>query len=100
MALNDEYRARLIFGGDGRVAVALTALKGSATAQTLASGVTLPSSVTYGPGTGLEVRLQVVGTSPTTVRVKVWTTGTTEPTTWQRTATDSGPGCRPPARSG
>jgi len=92
VALNDEYRARLILGSNGRVAVALTALKGSATAQTLASAVLLPSSVTLGPGTGLQVRLQVVGTSPSTVRVKVWTTGTAEPTAWQRTATDSSPG--------
>jgi len=86
---NNEYRARLILGANGRIAVALTALKGSATAQTLASAVTLPSSITYGPGTGLEVRLQVVGTAPTTVRVKVWPSGTAEPTSWQRTATDS-----------
>jgi PKD repeat protein len=89
---NNEYRARLILGADGRVAVAITALKGSATAQTLASAVTLPSSISYGPGTGLEVRLQVTGTSPTTMRFKVWPSGTTEPTAWQRTATDSSAG--------
>ncbi|MBN1098038.1 hypothetical protein JKP76_19675 [Blastococcus sp. TML/C7B] len=35
------------------------------------------------------MRLQVVGTAPTTVRVKVWPAGSAEPTEWQRTATDS-----------
>ena len=36
----------------------------------------------------LSTRLQVTGTSPTTVRWKVWT-GATEPTAWQQTVTDS-----------
>jgi hypothetical protein len=35
------------------------------------------------------VRLEVRGASPTTVRAKVWKQGTTEPVTWQRTATDT-----------
>ena len=56
-----------MLGGDGGITVALTALRGSSTAQTIAAGVTLPSSTSYGPGSGLEVRMQVVGTSPTTV---------------------------------
>jgi hypothetical protein len=34
------------------------------------------------------VRFQVTGTAPTTVRVKAWKAGTTEPAGWQLTATD------------
>lgn len=88
-AQNTEYRARLVLGSDGRVDVALTAMRGTSTAQTLAPAVRLPSSTTYGPGSALDVRLQVVGTSPTTVRVKIWPAGTAEPAAWQRTATDA-----------
>jgi hypothetical protein len=54
----------------------------------LAAAVTVPG-VTYSAGLSLSVRLQVTGTSPTTVRARVWVTGQTEPSTWQRTATDS-----------
>ena len=35
------------------------------------------------------MRLQVTGTNPTTIRLKVWPAGATEPTAWQTTATDS-----------
>ena len=40
-------------------------------------------------GTKLSLRLQVTGTSPTTIRAKVWADGTTEPATWQLSTTDS-----------
>jgi PKD repeat protein len=86
---NNEYRGRLVLGSDGRVSVAITALRGSSSPQTLAAAAPLPSPAGYGPGSGLEVRMQVVGTSPTTVRLKVWPSGTAEPSGWQRTATDS-----------
>jgi hypothetical protein len=35
------------------------------------------------------VRAQVVGTNPTTINVKVWADGSSEPSTWQFTASDS-----------
>ena len=37
----------------------------------------------------VHVRLQVTGTDPTTIRLKVWPAGATEPAAWQTTATDS-----------
>ncbi|MBJ7453876.1 MAG: PQQ-binding-like beta-propeller repeat protein, partial [Blastococcus sp.] len=55
VAQNTEYRARLVLSSDGRVDVALTALRGTSTAETLASAVRLPSSTTYGPGSALDV---------------------------------------------
>ncbi|WP_226921605.1 PKD domain-containing protein [Georgenia subflava] len=45
--------------------------------------------VTATAGQLLEVRVQAFGTSPTTVRAKVWTTGTPEPDAWTVSATDS-----------
>ncbi len=37
----------------------------------------------------LQVRLQGEGTSPTTLRMKVWEAGQSEPSSWQLSATDS-----------
>ena len=33
--------------------------------------------------------MQTVGNSPTTLRAKIWKSGTTEPAAWTRTGTDS-----------
>src|SRR4029079_12100141 len=37
------------------------------------------------------MRALVTGVNPTTVRVKAWADGTTQPANWQSTATDSAP---------
>ncbi|MGY1741709.1 MULTISPECIES: PKD domain-containing protein [unclassified Blastococcus] len=88
-----EYQARVVLLADGRVNVSLRALRGSATASTIAAGTTLPvSAVSYAAGTPLNVRLQVTGTSPTQLRVKVWRADQPEPAAWQLSATDSGAG--------
>ncbi len=58
------------------------------------------SGLTYAVGDRLEVRLQVTGTSPTTVRAKVWKSGGTEPTAWTRTSSDSPRASRSPVVSG
>jgi PKD repeat protein len=50
--------------------------------------VTVPG-VTYVAGDQLNVRVQATGSAPTTLRAKVWRVGTPEPTTWQRSVTDS-----------
>ncbi|MBE7163124.1 MAG: PKD domain-containing protein, partial [Williamsia herbipolensis] len=47
------------------------------------------SGLTYQAGTVLDLRLQVSGTSPTTLRAKVWAHGSAEPAAWQLTTTDS-----------
>ena len=50
--------------------------------------VNLPG-VTYTPGTIMQVRLQVFGTNPTTIRSKVWTSAQPEPAGWQASVTDA-----------
>ena len=45
--------------------------------------------MTYAVGDLLNLRVQVLGTSPTTVRAKVWKVGTVEPAAWQRSVTDT-----------
>ncbi len=88
VATNNEYGGRVRVSPTGAVTVQLTALKGSSTVVVLQPEVTLPG-VTYTAGSKLAVRLQVTGTNPTTVRMKAWPAGTTEPVAWQRSVTDT-----------
>jgi hypothetical protein len=64
------------------------ALKGSASPSMIQGETALPA-VTYTPGMRLNLRLQVTGTSPTTLRLKVWPATAAEPTGWQLGAVDS-----------
>ncbi len=82
-----DYRAKLQITSTG--AVSMWVARTSGGTETLLPGGGVVSGLTYAVGDRLEVRLQVTGTSPTTVRAKVWKSGGTEPTTWTRTATDS-----------
>ncbi|NTW38914.1 MAG: PKD domain-containing protein, partial [Cellulomonadaceae bacterium] len=76
-----EYAVRMKFLATGVVTVSAM--------QTGTALVSVNLAGTYTPGDQLQVRLQVVGTSPTTVRAKVWRLGTAEPTAWTVSATDS-----------
>jgi PKD repeat protein len=82
-----DYRAKLQLGSTGTVSLWVSRMSGGT--ETTFSGGGVVSGLTYAVGDRLEVRVQAVGTSPTTLRAKVWKSGTTEPTTWTRTATDS-----------
>lgn len=47
------------------------------------------SGLNYTANAVLNMRLQVTGTSPTTVRAKIWADGQPEPAAWQASVTDS-----------
>ena len=47
------------------------------------------AGLTHTAGAFIRLRAQVSGTNPTTIRIRAWADGTTEPTTWQYTATNS-----------
>ncbi|MBD9698243.1 PKD domain-containing protein [Flavimobilis sp. GY10621] len=79
------YVGRLRVGTDG--SIQLHVGRGVASITALAGGVV--SGLTFEPGTRYRVRLQTTGTSPTTVRAKVWVDGTAEPADWRATVTDS-----------
>ncbi|WP_199424897.1 LamG-like jellyroll fold domain-containing protein [Actinotalea solisilvae] len=83
VAATDYYGARLRLAPDGTVQLHVTRGNGSPVA-----GVVVPN-VVIAPGDRLQVRLQVTGTSPTTLRAKAWEVGTAEPAGWQTTATDA-----------
>ncbi|WEO76945.1 PKD domain-containing protein [Cryobacterium sp. SO2] len=78
----EDYRGRVKVSSTG--AVQLQLLRGATTLK-----ATTIAGLLYATGDQLNVTVQVTGTSPTTLRAKVWLSGTTEPADWQVTATDS-----------
>ncbi|MCC6495442.1 MAG: hypothetical protein IT193_04205, partial [Propionibacteriaceae bacterium] len=79
-----DYRLKVKVDSVGGVTV--YAIR-SAGGETTLSSAFLPA--TYAPGALLNTRLQVTGTAPTTIRARVWLSTSTEPSTWQVSATDS-----------
>ncbi|MEJ5866630.1 PKD domain-containing protein [Pseudokineococcus sp. 5B2Z-1] len=82
-----DYRARVRAQADGTYALSLTRTVGGVETA-LTSAVAVPGARATA-GASLVVRVQAVGSSPTTLRARAWAAGTPEPTTWQRTATDA-----------
>ncbi|MFI7589617.1 PKD domain-containing protein [Spongisporangium articulatum] len=82
-----DYRARVRIGTDGAVSAGVTVSAG--TAETAIGSQAAVAGLTYAAGDKLNVRTQVSGASPTTIRMKVWKAGTTEPAAWTREVTDS-----------
>lgn len=77
----DHLGGRLKLFPDGRVEVH-TVRNGTPLAGGTVTGLT------FAAGDPLLVRVQVTGTSPATIRTRVWAEGTAEPTTWQAVSTD------------
>ena len=82
---NDEFRSKLIFNANGSMAVHASRFVDGAEAS-LAPQVVVPG-LTQSPGTFLNLRTQVTGASPTTIRVKAWADAAAEPAAWQFTTT-------------
>lgn len=81
-----DYQVLARARADKSIGLELKRTEGS-TSTTLA-GSTL-NGLTWEANQKLTVRLQVTGTSPTTVKAKAWATGTSEPEAWQLSASDS-----------
>jgi PKD repeat protein len=79
---SDNYSARVRFEAGNTMRVYI--LRGE---TAIGASYVLPG--TYTAGTELSVRLQVTGTSPTTIRAKVWRSADAEPTAWQLSGTDT-----------
>jgi PKD repeat protein len=82
-----SYAAKTQVTSTGSVTLALSRIS-STGAETVISAATTISGLTYAVGDKLTVRVQAVGSNPTTIRAKVWKTGTTQPAAWQRSVTD------------
>jgi hypothetical protein len=57
----------------------------------IGSAVLVPG-LTHTPGSFIRLRAQLSGTNPTTIRMRAWADGGTEPATWQYSATNSAAG--------
>jgi hypothetical protein len=82
-----EYRAKLRFATNGQVFVQAGAVVNNA--ETAIGSEVLVPGVTHTANGFLWVRAQFVGASPTTIRIRVWADGASEPSTWTYTATNS-----------
>jgi PKD repeat protein len=94
-----DYRAQLKFLANGTVTVALQKAASNGAVTTLGTESVI-TGLTYAVGDSLTIRLQVVGVSPTTLNLKVWKTGTSEPAAWTKTTTDATDGLQAAGRIG
>jgi len=83
-----QYQAKIRFRPDGTIGVGLGRLTTGWAETHLVTERTV-TGVRGVVGQFVRVRVQVTGTSPTTVRAKVWQATATEPSGWTVTATDS-----------
>ena len=81
---------RLVAGGS--VSVTLGRITGTETSLQTRT----VTGLTHVPGTALQIKVQATGTSPTMLRAKVWRVGTTEPTAWTASVTDTAAGLQVP----
>lgn len=84
---SSEYRGKVWVKSTGAVQLQLVSLQSTETTLAAAN----ITGLTVAAGEKLSVRMQVTGSAPTTIRGKVWKTGTAEPAAWQLTATNSIP---------
>ena len=83
-----DYRLQTRLRPDGLVGVSILRVD-AAGAQTVISAEATVPGYHFVAADKLNVRLQVTGTSPTTVRANVWPATMTEPAAWLRSVTDT-----------
>jgi PKD repeat protein len=86
VASGDRYYVDTKLNAGGTVSVILGRNVGST--ETVLQTRTV-SGLTVVPTDRLQVKVQAVGTSPTTLRAKVWKVGTPEPTDWTASVSDT-----------
>jgi hypothetical protein len=84
-----EYKARVRVAPNGTVLVGMYKVVGNTFPQ-IGPEVTLPG-FKWSPGTALRIRADVIGTSPTAFRIRVWRAATAEPSTWAIVTSDNEP---------
>ncbi|MBA2557057.1 MAG: hypothetical protein H0V12_06915 [Chloroflexi bacterium] len=82
-----HYRARIQFRPDGAVQGNIYRTVGGAV--TNLTGTSPIAGLDHAANRGFRVRFEAEGTSPTTLRLRVWADGTPEPTGWNQLASDS-----------
>ena len=83
---NDEYRAKLRVAANGTTTLYLTRVSGGVETNLHSASI---AGLTLVANDQVQLRMQVTGTGTTTIQAKAWRDGTTEPATWQTSATDT-----------
>ena len=78
-----DYRAKIRLQSNAQVSIQLVRVAANGT-ETALSPLTTVAGLAYDPTIGLRIRVQATGTSPTTLRARVWAGSAAEPSTWQR----------------
>jgi parallel beta-helix repeat protein len=86
-AIGDEYRVKVRVATNGVLYVQATRTSGGSELS-LGNEVRI-DAFRLTPGTFVWVRSQVTGTNPTSLRMRVWADGSTEPTSWDYQGSDS-----------
>ncbi len=85
--LQNQYRAKFRFTTSN--AMTVQASKLVANTETFLGTQTTVSGLTISSDTYVTVRMQVAGTSPTTIKIKAWLSSGSEPADWTYSTTDS-----------
>ncbi|MFZ1287810.1 MAG: PKD domain-containing protein [Candidatus Phosphoribacter sp.] len=83
-----DYTAKVRLQSNGTATITPTRLSATGVETTFGATIQVPN-LTVAPGTQIRIRVQVYGSSPTTVRAKAWNASQAEPSTWLVTATDA-----------
>ena len=94
---NNSYRAKLSYASGGALDAHPRPLR-HGTETTLATANV--AGITATAGLPIRLRFEVEGTSPTTLRAKVWPADATEPAAWSVTTTDTTAGLQTPGQRG
>jgi CSLREA domain-containing protein len=84
---NNEYRAKLIFNANGSVSVQASVLSNGS--EIALGAAVVISGLSQSANGYIWLRSTITGSNPTTVNVKAWADGQSEPNNWQFTAADS-----------
>jgi hypothetical protein len=84
---SNDYRVKVIMSSSGRIRLQLA--RRASGAETVLLDTQLPATITNVAGRTFSLAVQATGTSPTTLRAKLWIAGEPEPATWQATVQDS-----------
>lgn len=95
---NSDYRAKVHIKSDGTAKVSLVRAAANGAETTIGTTTTQLSGFTV--TSRLHIRAEAVGTSPTTIRTKIWMDGEEEPAGWAIQATDSTAALQAPGATG
>jgi PKD repeat protein len=89
IATTGAYQSKVIISSTGKVTIAIVRVNASGGSEVVVQPAITVNGLTYTAGAKLAIRLRVTGSNPTLIESRTWLDGTTEPTTWQRSISDS-----------